>query len=282
MGDKIRFGWSAAFYLLALAATMSGLVSKTGALVLALIGTAFLFWATFHYLRAWHSAKKISGRRGLDSWYFIVACAVMAILGIAGAAYGIGLRSSAVPVRDEAAKPQQSSPTGSASVEGVGVALPPAKYNKAQIGKILEAISTFHSILIRMDRTLVFADGITGSLEGIIAQDGYMAFLKRMDDFRLMYLSPGGDFDKAYEDFSLYSEATRIVADKKSTMIHFSLRITSWLTFLHMIASALANIVKPKKDTFKTRVHDYLEWIGAKKKALEEYREWYLRQPTTD
>jgi hypothetical protein len=49
-----------------------------------------------------------------------------------------------------------------------------------------------------------------------------------------------------------------------------------------LTAPALANIVKAKKDTFRTRVDDYSDWVTAKKKALEEYREWYLRRPTTD
>ena len=73
---------------------MSGLVSKWAALVLALIATALLVWAAYHYAREWHKARNHDGKRGLDSWYFIAPCLVVAIVAIAGAAYGYGLRSS--------------------------------------------------------------------------------------------------------------------------------------------------------------------------------------------
>jgi hypothetical protein len=52
----------------------------------------------------WHSRRVVSGKRGVDSWYFIALAAVVAIIAIAGAAYGIGLRSaiaSAVPQADK-------------------------------------------------------------------------------------------------------------------------------------------------------------------------------------
>jgi hypothetical protein len=95
MGDRIRLALSAAFYLLALAATMSGLISQWFAAVLAVIATALLVWAGYHYAREWHIAKKNDGKQGLDSWYFIAPCLGVAIIAIAAAAYGFGLRSSA-------------------------------------------------------------------------------------------------------------------------------------------------------------------------------------------
>jgi hypothetical protein len=94
-------------------------------------------------------------------------------------------------------------------------AIPPAKYNKAQIGKILEAIDVFHTLLLRIGRTLNDAKGMTGSLEGIVSSQGAASFLEQMNAFRLMYLSPSDDFDKAYQDYSLYTEVTRVVAEKQ-------------------------------------------------------------------
>ncbi|WP_079586606.1 hypothetical protein [Bradyrhizobium lablabi] len=69
--------------------------------------------------------------------------------------------------------------------------IPPAKYNKAQIGKILEAIGIFHSILLRINRTLDDAAGTVDSFAGIVSHEGGPAtFLDRMNTFRIMYLSP--------------------------------------------------------------------------------------------
>jgi hypothetical protein len=116
MGDGIRLALSAAFYLLALAATMSGLVSKGASLVLALIATALLVWAAYHYLREWHTAKKIDGRRGLDSWYFIAPCLLIVVLAAAGAAYGLGLRSSDA----KPAMPQQAT-NSSPLIKGIHI-----------------------------------------------------------------------------------------------------------------------------------------------------------------
>jgi hypothetical protein len=44
----------------------------------------------------------------------------------------------------------------------------------------------------------------------------------------------------------------------------------------------LSRFVKDRKDTFKTRVDDYADWVTAKKRALEEYREYYLRLSLLD
>lgn len=95
MGSRI-LGYlpSAAFYILALAAQVSGYTSTTVALSLAAIATLMLMVPAGYQSSLWHNARKSDGRRGLDSWFFIAPCLVIAILAVAGAAYGIGLRSS--------------------------------------------------------------------------------------------------------------------------------------------------------------------------------------------
>jgi hypothetical protein len=158
MGDKIRFGWSAAFYLLALAATMSGLVSKGAALMFALIGTAFLFWASFHFLREWHAAKKNDGRRGLDSWYFIAACLVVAILAVAGAAYGVGLRSSGSAGQSQTTSPQ---PLASESSSQAQI---------AELQKELAAARDENSKFARQKKLEVFLNDLPQNLKMI---EGY-------------------------------------------------------------------------------------------------------------
>jgi uncharacterized Zn finger protein len=45
---------------------------------------------------------------------------------------------------------------------------------------------------------------------------------------------------------------------------------------------ALAIFVEAKKATFINRAASYLVWAQQQRKALVEYREWYLRRPTTD
>jgi hypothetical protein len=185
-----------------------------------------------------------------------------------------------------ATKNQELVKAGS-SVTVTATKIPPAQYNKAQIGKILEAIDVFHSTLLRMGQTLNDAKGLTGSLEGIVSSEGAATFLERMNGFRLIYLSPSDDFDRAYQDYSLYTEVTRVVAEKQ---LHHDPLFAAYNDLAGLLRDlpdkltvpALASIVKAKKDTFKTRVDDYFEWVTAKKKALEEYREWYLRHPTTD
>jgi hypothetical protein len=90
----VSFLPSAAFYVFALAAQVSGYTSSTGAAVLATLATLMLFIPGCHYGNQWHRKRKSSGRSGLDSWYFIVPCLALALIGLVGAAYGVGLRSS--------------------------------------------------------------------------------------------------------------------------------------------------------------------------------------------
>ncbi len=93
--DRARFIWAAAFYLLALAAQMSGYTNSVIAIALAGIATLLLVVPLGHQCRTWHSARREAGMWGLDSWYVIVPCLVVATIAIAGASYGLGLRGGA-------------------------------------------------------------------------------------------------------------------------------------------------------------------------------------------
>jgi hypothetical protein len=114
MARIVGFLPSAAFYVLALAAQVSGYTSTTVALILAAMATVMLLIPACHHGGRWHKARKSSGRGGLDSWYFIVPCLVTALLAAIGGAYGIGLRSS-VQVTDQSI-PTSSTPPAPADV----------------------------------------------------------------------------------------------------------------------------------------------------------------------
>lgn len=92
--DRTRLAWAAGFYLLAMAAQMSGFTSPAVALVLTAIATVFLMMPACHRAKKWHDARKETGMAALDSWYFIGGCGVVAVLLLAAAAYGLGLRNS--------------------------------------------------------------------------------------------------------------------------------------------------------------------------------------------
>jgi hypothetical protein len=95
MSEIMEFLPAAAFYLLALAAQVSGYTSPTVAIGIAGIATAMLLIPAIHHSHRWHLLRKSDGRWGLDSWYFIAPCLVIAMIAVGGAAYGLGLRSSA-------------------------------------------------------------------------------------------------------------------------------------------------------------------------------------------
>jgi hypothetical protein len=82
---------------------MMGFLVALGFIVVAVVG--------------WHSRRVASGKRGVDSWYFIALAAVVAMIAIAGAAYGIGLRSGVAPAVPQADKPITApAPTSSAQL----------------------------------------------------------------------------------------------------------------------------------------------------------------------
>lgn len=90
----VQYGPAAAFYILAMAAQLSDYHSSSAALILAVIATVLLIIPGGHHARKWHNGRREIGVAGLDSWYFIAPCLMVAILAIASAAYGIGLRSA--------------------------------------------------------------------------------------------------------------------------------------------------------------------------------------------
>jgi hypothetical protein len=59
--------------------------------------------------------------------------------------------------------------------------IPPAKYDKAQIRKILEGIDAIYPTLTEIERTLDYAMGLAGSLEGIVTHDSATTFLGRIE-----------------------------------------------------------------------------------------------------
>jgi hypothetical protein len=94
MPSFLQFAPAAAFYLFSLAATVSGFVSHRVAFLLAIVGTVLLLVPAWHHSRVWHMARKSDGRSGLDSWYFIAPCLAVAVVALAAAGFGIGLRSA--------------------------------------------------------------------------------------------------------------------------------------------------------------------------------------------
>jgi hypothetical protein len=102
--EIVEFLPAAAFYLLALAAQVSGYTSPTVAIAIAGVATAMLLIPTIHHSHRWHTLRKSDGRRGLDSWYFIVLAGIVAVAAIGAAGYGIGLRASKseIVIRDNA------------------------------------------------------------------------------------------------------------------------------------------------------------------------------------
>lgn len=58
-----------------------------------LIGFGFVIWAAI----GWHRRERAAKRLGMASWYFIAPCVLIAIIAVAGAAFGLGLRSASSP-----------------------------------------------------------------------------------------------------------------------------------------------------------------------------------------
>jgi hypothetical protein len=89
-------------FLVNLGASAIGELSSPSGLMGYLVALGFIVVAVV----GWHSKRVVSGKRGVDSWYFIALAAVVAVIAIAGAAYGIGLRSAvASSVPPQAEKP---------------------------------------------------------------------------------------------------------------------------------------------------------------------------------
>jgi hypothetical protein len=68
------------------------------------VGLAMLAYGViatgWHHAAQWQVTQREAGKRGLDSWYFILASLFVAAVAIAGAGYGIGLRSAASKIAE--------------------------------------------------------------------------------------------------------------------------------------------------------------------------------------
>ena len=75
--------------LVNLAATVIGdAASPSG-----MIGFVITMGAIIYITVMWHRRQREKENRGMDSWYFIVPSLVVAMVAVAAAFYGIGLRS---------------------------------------------------------------------------------------------------------------------------------------------------------------------------------------------
>lgn len=167
--------------------------------------------------------------------------------------------------------------------------LPPARYSKAQINRILEAIDAIYPSLTDLEQALVFGTWTAGSLEANIRDQnrGAQFVLSEMDKLRLRIIGPSESLDKAADQYSLYREACQPISDRTSFKDAFFDSYNQLAQVLREIpeqlsATALTMFVDAKKKTFITRIAEYLIWAQRQKKALSEYREYYLRHETTD
>lgn len=169
----------------------------------------------------------------------------------------------------------------------VGVALPPAKYTKAEIRAILEAISAFHPELVELEKILMDGLGTALSMEAIIRDRGAIYLLEQMDQLRLRLIVPIDRIKAALHKFSLYREVCNVMNGFEATSDAFFGAYNDMTAMLRELpdklsAPALKMFVEARKQTFITRTDQYLGWTKQKKLALENYREWYLRRETTD
>lgn len=93
----VERGPAIAFWLLALAAQMSGYTNA--AIALALMGGAafFLIAPVYHYGTKWHNERKSRSMAGFDSLYFIVPTIAVGVIALAIGMFGLGLRSAKTP-----------------------------------------------------------------------------------------------------------------------------------------------------------------------------------------
>jgi hypothetical protein len=161
------------------------------------------------------------------------------------------------------------------------------KYNRAQIGRIIEAIDVFYPIVLDINRDLEFGDGIAKSMESLILHNGAQHYLGQMDVLRLKLNDTLGRLQKTNEEQGLYQEACRIVSDSTNFSDPF---YASWNELAGILrdipdnlnARSLSIFIGAKKETFITRVSEFYEWSKQKKLALIHHRAHYLKIPTSD
>jgi hypothetical protein len=81
--------------------------------------------------------------------------------------------------------------------------IPTAKYSKAQINRILEAIDAFYPPLGEIEQIMISGTWIAGSLEAIIRDKGAAELLNQMDQLRLKLIDPSNRLDGEVRKFSL-------------------------------------------------------------------------------
>lgn len=87
--DRIRAYWAAGFYILALAAQVSGVTSGWIALGLATIATMILVVPCCHHINRWHIARVTAGKRTVEPWH-------LQITGLAGVLLFAGIALAGV------------------------------------------------------------------------------------------------------------------------------------------------------------------------------------------
>jgi hypothetical protein len=70
--DRHKFLWAAVFYLLALAAQMSGYTNGWVALALACIATCIAAVPSWHHLQQWHLQRLAARKRSVEPWHLIL------------------------------------------------------------------------------------------------------------------------------------------------------------------------------------------------------------------
>jgi hypothetical protein len=120
--DHVRLLWAAVFYLLALAAQISGYTNVWVAVGLAGFATLFAFVPCWHQASRWHRQRLSRGKRSLEPSHLIWAGAVGAIISIAMMLGGVVWQEySGPPPAQTAQNTQQKTFT----TLGIGTALLP-------------------------------------------------------------------------------------------------------------------------------------------------------------
>jgi hypothetical protein len=78
-------------FLVNMAAGVVGELSSPSGMMGYLVGLGFIIYGVI----GWHRKRIAGGKRGVDSWYFIAFAFLVAVIAVGGAAFGIGLRSTA-------------------------------------------------------------------------------------------------------------------------------------------------------------------------------------------
>jgi hypothetical protein len=145
-----------------------------------------IFWLIILAVFLYRSRKEIrAGAARLGSWYFILPCLVVTVIAIAGAAYGIGLRSATSEhTPDTTAKGTPPQDQLTAAAPQVGSVLVSARYysakNKEEVAAFLDQIS--NAINKTADQMLVLAQQALNDSPWDRPGENIEPFVKRMDD----------------------------------------------------------------------------------------------------